>query len=56
MAVWPDQPTDSSGRHGRLRDTDPVRNSLPAFASEAILEAMPVFGRRIKGFDGMTRG
>lgn len=30
---------------------DPVRNSIPAFASEAILEAMPVFGRRIKGFD-----
>ena len=33
-------------------DEDPVRNSLPAFASEAILEAMPYFGRRIKGFDG----
>lgn len=32
-------------------DKDPVRSSLPAFASEAILEAMPVFGRRIKGFD-----
>ena len=25
--------------------------SLPAFASDAILEAMPVFGRKIKGFD-----
>ena len=33
-------------------DEDPVRKSLPAFASEAITEAMPVFGRRIKGFDG----
>ena len=33
-------------------DEDPVRKSLPAFASEAIMEAMPVFGRRIKGFDG----
>ena len=32
-------------------DTDPVGNSLPAFASEAILEAMPVFGKRLKGFD-----
>ena len=31
---------------------DPVRKSLPAFASEAIMEAMPVFGRKIKGFDG----
>ena len=43
--------------YGRFRScaengqTDPVRNSIPAFASEAILEAMPVFGRRIKGFD-----
>ena len=32
-------------------EKDPVRESLPAFASEAILEAMPVFGRKIKGFD-----
>ena len=30
---------------------DPVRNSIPAFASESILEAMPVFGRKLKGFD-----
>ena len=35
---------------------DPVRRSLPAFASEAILEAMPVFGRRIKGFDSDDAG
>ena len=32
-------------------EKDPVRKSIPAFASEAILEAMPVFGRKIKGFD-----
>ncbi len=36
---------------GRDADGDPVKNSIPAFASEAILEAMPVFGRKIKGFD-----
>ena len=30
---------------------DPVRNSIPAFAVESILEAMPVFGRKLKGFD-----
>ena len=35
----------------RQTHTDPVRRSLPDFASEAILEAMPHFGRRIKGFD-----
>ena len=28
-----------------------VRNSLPAFAREAILEAVPEFGRKLKGFD-----
>ena len=33
------------------KSADPVRKSLPAFASDAILEAMPVFGRKIKGFD-----
>ena len=32
-------------------DTDPVRNSLPGFASEAIEEAMPYLGRKLKGFD-----
>ena len=32
-------------------DENPVRKSLPAFASEAILEAMPHFGRKLKGFD-----
>jgi len=30
---------------------NPVRNSIPAFAAESILEAMPVFGRKLKGFD-----
>ncbi|MGX8773697.1 MAG: NAD(P)/FAD-dependent oxidoreductase [Bacillota bacterium] len=39
--------------YGRFRDSgeDPVRKSIPAFASEAIIEAMPAFGRKIKGFD-----
>ena len=32
-------------------EKDPVRMSLPAFASESILEAMPHFGAKIKGFD-----
>lgn len=36
---------------GGRGQTDPVRNSIPAFASEAIEEAMPVFGRKIRGFD-----
>ncbi len=31
---------------------DPVRKSLPEFASEAIIEAMPHLGRRLQGFDG----
>lgn len=35
-----------------VSDEDPVRKSLPAFASEAIMEAMPVFGQKINGFDG----
>lgn len=30
---------------------DPVRSSLPDFASEAIVEAMPFLGKKIKGFD-----
>ncbi len=30
---------------------DTVRRCLPEFAAEAIREAMPVFGRKIKGFD-----
>ena len=29
----------------------PVRNSLPEFAVEAIIEAMPHLGRKLKGFD-----
>ena len=28
-----------------------VRNSLPDFAVESLLEALPVFGKKIKGFD-----
>ncbi len=30
---------------------NPVGRSLPHFAREAIMEAMPVFGRKLKGFD-----
>lgn len=39
--------------YGSFRDEqqDPVRKSLPAFASEAILEAMPHLGKKLKGFD-----
>ena len=36
----------------RAHADDPVRRSLPAFASASILEAMPHFGRKIRGFDG----
>ncbi len=32
-------------------DQDPVRNSLPRFASDAIIEAMPYLGRKLRGFD-----
>ena len=39
------------GADGSDGTEDPVRKSIPAFASEAIIEAMPVFGRKIKGFD-----
>ena len=57
--AWENRTAEGMARsaYGRFRvatedgQTDPVRNSIPAFASEAILEAMPVFGRRIKGFD-----
>lgn len=35
----------------RTDKNDPVRVSLPAFASEDILEAMPHLGRKLKGFD-----
>ena len=33
------------------RVKDPVAASLPRFAAEGICEAMPLFGRKIKGFD-----
>ncbi|MDO4518441.1 MAG: hypothetical protein Q4B78_04455, partial [Bacillota bacterium] len=36
---------------GENKVFNPVRESLPAFAVEAMLEAMPTFGRRLKGFD-----
>ena len=35
----------------RKNTEDPVRNSLPRFASEAIIEAMPHLGRKLRGFD-----
>ena len=31
--------------------TDPVRNSLPDFAVDSIVEAMPHLGRKLCGFD-----
>ena len=37
------------GRFGQ--EEDPVRRCLPAFAAEAIEEAMPRLGRMLKGFD-----
>ena len=30
---------------------DPVRRSLPPFAADAIIEAMPYMGRKLRGFD-----
>lgn len=42
----------SSYGHFREDRTDPVRSSLPDFAADAILEAMPHFAGKIKGFDG----
>ncbi|MBQ9015573.1 MAG: NAD(FAD)-utilizing dehydrogenase [Firmicutes bacterium] len=37
------------GRFGQ--ESDPVRRCLPAFAAEAIAEAMPHLGRMLRGFD-----
>lgn len=47
--------------NGRLPETDygsfrsdrddPVRKSLPGFAADAIIEAMPFLGRKLSGFD-----
>ena len=37
--------------HFRSYSSDAVRRSLPEFASEAIIEAMPFLGKRLKGFD-----
>lgn len=39
--------------YGRFRDDadDVVRNCLPDFAQEAIIEAMPHLGRKLEGFD-----
>lgn len=35
----------------RNSEDDKVRQSLPVFAAEAIIEAMPHLGRKLKGFD-----
>ena len=35
----------------RSNENDPVRNSIPAFASESILEAMPHMAHKLHGFD-----
>ncbi|MDO4833527.1 MAG: NAD(FAD)-utilizing dehydrogenase [Bacillota bacterium] len=37
--------------HFKVSEDSVVRKSLPAFASEAILEAMPHLGRKLRGFD-----
>ena len=52
--AWRNRTEDGMARttYGSFRrGSDPVRNSIPAFASEAILEAMPVFGKKVRGFD-----
>ena len=53
--AWENRTEDGMARstYGQFRDSeeDAVRKSIPAFASEAIAEAVPVFGRKIKGFD-----
>lgn len=35
----------------RSDESDKVRRSLPDFAAEAIIEAMPYLGRKLSGFD-----
>ncbi len=35
----------------RRDSSDPVRKSIPGFASDAILEAMPFLAKKLKGFD-----
>ena len=39
--------------YGNFRDNcdDPVRKSLPGFAADSIIEAMPFLGRKLRGFD-----
>lgn len=41
----------TSYRGFRDDQADRVRNSLPEFAADAIIEAMPHLGRKLKGFD-----
>ena len=40
----------------RENANDPVRSSLPDFAAEAIMEAMPHLGRKLQGFDSDDAG
>lgn len=55
--AWEQARLQSSGLpqtvYGQFREDpeDPVRQCLPAFAGEAILEAMPHLGRKLQGFD-----
>ena len=48
--AWENQAVSTYGKF-KASESDPVRKSLPAFASDAIMEAMPHFGRKLKGFD-----
>ncbi len=48
--AWENKAVSTYGMF-RKNDKDPVRMSLPAFASKSILEAMPKFGKKLKGFD-----
>ena len=40
-------------KYGCFKDNiqDPVRQSLPEFAADSIIEAMPFLGRKLHGFD-----
>lgn len=48
--AWENEAVSTYGQF-RNDEADPVRRSLPDFAAEAILEAMPHFGKKLTGFD-----
>ncbi|MDO4870107.1 MAG: NAD(FAD)-utilizing dehydrogenase [Bacillota bacterium] len=48
--AWENKAVSTYGQF-RTRADDPVRRSLPDFAADDILEAMPHLGRKLKGFD-----